>query len=116
MGTHLIPREISGDARILYVFTTKGFLFAMVGFLIGLIFKGILGLFKATFVGWIVLVAFTLIGWAIGQANLPDSNANSFFKKVGGEPIDALIMRYFKFNKNKKIYVNKVAVEKDVEK
>ena len=26
MGTHLIPREIDGDARILLFFTPKGFL------------------------------------------------------------------------------------------
>ena len=39
MGTHLIPREIDGDGRILYIFTGKGFLFALIGMAIGAIIK-----------------------------------------------------------------------------
>ena len=36
MGTHLIPREIDGDARILLIFTPKGFLGILLGFIPGI--------------------------------------------------------------------------------
>lgn len=112
MGTHLIPREVSGEGRILYVFSAKGFIFALVGLGIGTIFHSMFSAMGANLVGWIILAIFTLIGWGIGQGKVPDSNANSFFRKVGGENIDAIIVRWFKFNKAKKIYVSKITKEK----
>lgn len=107
MGTHLIPREVSGEGRILYIFTPKGFLYALIGLAIGTVIKTFIDSFGATIVGWTVLVVFTLIGWAIGQGSIPDSNANTFFRKVGGVPIDEIIKRYIKFSKNRKIYITK---------
>lgn len=115
MGTHLIPREISGDGRILYIFTGKGFLFTLGGLAIGFVFKAFLSAFGAGIVGWIVMALFALIGWAIGQGVIPDTNATSFFRKVGGLPIDTIIKRFFKFNRTKKIYVTKVTAEKKAE-
>ena len=38
MGTHLIPREIDGDARILLIFTPKGFICTLIGVAIGAFF------------------------------------------------------------------------------
>ncbi len=113
MGTHLIPREVSGEGRILYVFTPKGFLYALIGLGVGTVVKSLLSVTGADIVGWTVLVILTLIGWAIGQGKIPDSNANAFFRKVGGVPIDTVIKRFLKFNKNKKIYVTKVTNEKE---
>lgn len=113
MGTHLIPREVSGEGRILYVFTPKGFLYALIGLAVGTVAKTIISVTGADIVGWVVLGVFTLVGWAIGQGKIPDSNANAFFRKVGGVPIDTVIKRYMKFNKNRKIYVTKVLEEKE---
>ena len=113
MGTHLIPREVSGEGRILYVFTPKGFLYALIGLGVGTVVKSLLSVTGADIVGWAVLVILTLIGWAIGQGKIPDSNANAFFRKVGGVPIDTVIKRFLKFNKNKKLYVSKVTNEKE---
>ena len=90
MGTHLIPREVSGEGRILYVFTPKGFLYALIGLGVGTVVKSLLSVTGADIVGWAVLVILTLIGWAIGQGKIPDSNANAFFRKVGGVPIELL--------------------------
>ena len=111
MGTHLIPREVSGEGRILYVFTGKGFLFALIGLAIGAIFKAIFDAFGAGIAGWIFLAVFTLIGWGLGQGVIPDVNTNNFFRKVGGLSVDTVIKRYFKFNREKKIYVTKVVKE-----
>lgn len=113
MGTHLIPREVSGEGRILYVFTPKGFLYALIGLVIGTVVKSFISITGADVVGWTALVVFTLIGWAIGQGKIPDSNANAFFRKVGGVPIDTVIKRFIKFNRNKKIYITKALDKKE---
>lgn len=115
MGTHLIPREVSGEGRILYIFTPKGFIYTLIGLAIGAMMKSFLDVIGAKMVGWVIMAVFALIGWAIGQGKIPDSSANSFFKKTGGEPIETVIKRYFKFNKSKKIYITK-AVNEDINK
>ena len=112
-SSHLIPREIDGDGRILYIFTPKGFLFALIGLAIGAAFKSVLDAFSVGIVGWILLIIFTLIGWAIGQGVVPDVNSNALFRKVGGVPVDTLIKRFVKFNQTKKIYVTKITKEKE---
>ena len=38
MGTHLIPREVEGEGRILIIFTMKGFIGTLIGIGIGSIF------------------------------------------------------------------------------
>ena len=112
MGTHLIPREVSGEGRILYVFTAKGFFFTLIGLAVGAVLKMLIDATGVAIVGWIVLALFALIGWLIGQGVLPDVNTNNFFRKVGGLSVDTIIKRYFKFNREKKIYVTKVTDEK----
>lgn len=112
MSSHLIPREIDGDGRILYIFTAKGFLFALIGLAIGAAIKTVLDAFGAGLVGWIIIIIFTLIGWGIGQGVVPDVNSNSFFRKVGGVSVDTIIKRFIKFNQTKKIYVTKITDEK----
>lgn len=112
MSSHLIPREIDGDGRILYIFTAKGFAFALGGLAIGAGIKAVFDAFGASIVGWIILIVLTLIGWGIGQGVVPDVNSNSFFRKVGGVPIDTIIKRFFKFNQGKKIYVTKITEDK----
>ncbi len=115
MGTHLIPREVSGEGRILYIFTPKGIAYALVGLVIGLVFRNLFEIVGASLVGWTVAILFALIGWAIGQGKIPDSSTNTFFRKVGGEPIETVIKRFIKFNRAKKIYVNKIVNEENKE-
>lgn len=64
-------------------------------------------MFKSSFViGAIITGVFAFIGFAIGTFKIPESNAFEITKKAGGEPIDEVIIRYFKFkNKKNKIYV-----------
>ena len=44
MGTYNLPRNVKGEGRILFVFTGKSFIYAIVGGGIGLIFYGIFSL------------------------------------------------------------------------
>ena len=105
MGTHLIPREIDGDARILLIFTPKGFIGTLIGIGIGTIFHSLATALGATLVGWVLLGICALIGLIIGQVKVPESNAFPLFKKVGGKYIREVIVDYFAFKKKRKIYV-----------
>ena len=105
MGTHLIPREIDGDARILLIFTPKGFFGILIGLIPGIFLHQLFSAFGASVVGWIALGICAVVGWVIGQMKMPESRAFDIFKKTGGEYIKDVIINYFKFKKNKKYYV-----------
>ena len=89
MGTHLIPREVEGEGRILIIFSMKGFVGTLVGIGIGAFFKWLFTLVHADIIGWIFLVICALIGFIIGQVKLPMSNSFDLFKKVGAEVVSA---------------------------
>ena len=62
----------------------------------------------------IFVVLFAGIGFAVGTFKIPEINNFEFAKKVGGESIDNVILRYIKFKqKNNKIYVYKEEDTKD---
>lgn len=121
MGTHLIPREVDGDARILLIFTPKGFLGTLIGLFFGAIFFSIASAMKAVIVGWVLLGICVAIGFIIGQMKIPESNAFSLFKKTGGEYVRDIIMKYMAFRKKRRIYLydetdyQKEKIETDVE-
>jgi len=107
MKVHEIPRDYKGEGRILYIFTTKGLVFttagAGIGWIIYFITKNIFGTSK---IGLICMLIFGVIGYIIGTLKIPDNSSVKMLKKVGGEKIDQVIMRYIKFKKKKnKIYV-----------
>lgn len=108
MGTYNIPRNVKGEGRILFIFSTKAFLYTLAGIGIGLPFYFILNSLKMTIIGIIVIVLFGLIAFSIATFKIPNSNAFKITKDAGGENIDDVIKRYakFKFAKNK-IYVYK---------
>lgn len=104
MGTHLIPREIDGDARILLIFTPKGFLGLLIGFIPGIFLYQICAAFGATILAWVLLALCAGIGFVIGQVKMPESRAFDLFRKTGGSYIKDVISNYFKFKKNRKYY------------
>ena len=65
MGTHLIPREIDGDARILLIFTPKGFIGTLIGIGIGAFFYSFAAAFGAALVGWVLLAICAIIGFIV---------------------------------------------------
>lgn len=106
MGTYNLPRNVKGEGRILFIFTGKSFLYAIVGGGVGLLFYFIFSLVKLNMIGIIITVAFALIGFIIGTFKMPDIAKFEFTKKTGGEAIDDIIKRAIKFKtKGKKIYV-----------
>ena len=111
MGTHLIPREVDGDARILLVFTPKGFGGMLIGLVPGIIFQQLIALTGLKIVSYVVLAIFMAIGFAIGQLRMPESRAFDLFRKTGGLYIRDVIKYYFAFKKNRKFYVYDIDVK-----
>lgn len=104
MGTYNLPRNVKGEGRILFIFSTKGLITTCIGGGIGLIFYAIFSLFGLKMVGIIITLIFAAIGYAIGMLKVPNTNGLEITKKTGGENIDEVIMRYIKFKTNKKKY------------
>ena len=104
MGTYTIPRNYKGETRILYIFTTKSLITTAVGALLGSIFLLIFMVMGMKMVGVIAMAIFAVIGWMVGAIKIPTIAALPITKKIGGEPLGEIIIRYFKFKKTRKIY------------
>lgn len=104
MGTYTIPRNYKGETRILYIFTTKSLITTAVGALLGSIFLLIFMMCNMKTVGVVVMAVFALIGWMVGAIKIPTIAALPITKKIGGEPLGEIVIRYFKFKKTRKIY------------
>ncbi len=104
MGTYYIPRNYKGETRILYIFTVKSLITTAIGALVGSIFFFIFSAMAMKMVGIILMALFALIGWAVGALKIPTIVAIPITKKIGGEPLGEIIMRYIKFKKSRKIY------------
>lgn len=108
MGTYNLPRNVKGEGRILFIFTGKSLIYAVVAGIVGILFYFILSLFNLNIVGLAIIAGFALIGFAIGTFKVPDISKFEFTKKTGGENIDDIIKRAIKFKtKGKKIYIYK---------
>ena len=116
MNTYNIPRDVKGEGRILFIFSTKALIYTGIGCGIGLIFYLLFSMLKIDFVGIIMIVILGLLGYIIGTFKVPNSDNFAFTKKTGGENIDDVIKRAFKFQKNKKIYLYTIDETKTVEK
>lgn len=104
MGTYYIPRNVKGETRILYIFTTKALLTTFAGALIGVIIYLILSMVGLKVVGIACIAILAIIGYGIGIIKIPTLSGIAFTKKIGGEDLGEIILRYFKFSTNKKIY------------
>ena len=114
MQTYEIPRNYKGEGRILYIFSTKALIYTAVGIFAGLIFYFIFNLIGLTTIGIIITIFFGLIGFVVATFKVPDSNKFKFTQKTGGENIDTVILRWFKFKQKKnRIYINVKEETKD---
>ena len=104
MGTYYIPRNYRGESRILYIFTVKSLITTAVGALLGSIFLFIFQAMGMKAVGFIIMGFFALVGFAIGALKIPTVVGIPITKKIGGEPIGEIIIRYIKFRQKRKIY------------
>ncbi len=104
MGTYYIPRNYKGETRILYIFSIKSLITTVLGALIGLIFYFLLMLLGLKKVGIVLLVIWAVIGYCIGALKIPTIVGLPVTKKIGGESVSDIIIRYIKFKKNRKVY------------
>ena len=106
MGTYNLPRNVKGEGRILFVFSTKALIYTTIGAVIGAVFYFIFNLIGMKTLGIIFILLFGVIGFVIATFKVPDSTAFEITKKTGGENIDDVIKRYVKFKTEKgKIYI-----------
>ena len=106
MNTYNIPRNVKGEGRILYVFSTKALIYTFVGLCVGLVFNFIFKLIGLSTVGIILLVVCGVLGFVIATFKVPDTTAFEITKKTGGENIDDVIRRAIKFKmEHNKIYL-----------
>ena len=101
MGTYNIPRNLKGEGRILFIFSTKSLICSGIGALFGGIFYLIFSLIGLSTVGLIIVVAFAAIGFGIGTFKIPKITNFQFTSKVAGENIDVVIRRWVKFKTKK---------------
>ncbi len=114
MGTYELPRNVKGEGRILFIFTTKSLIYTVVAAGIGLLFYFIFSMLNMTVVGIAIVAIFALIGFLIGTFKMPEIGKFEFTKKTGGENIDDIIIRAIKFKtKGKRIYVYKEGENND---
>ncbi|MBQ2917509.1 MAG: PrgI family protein [Clostridia bacterium] len=106
MGTYNLPRNVKGEGRILFIFSTKSIVTTSIGALFGLIFYFIFNIIGLKMIGIIITLIFAAIGYSIGMLKVPETNGLEITRKTGGENIDDVLKRYIKFKKNnKKLYV-----------
>lgn len=106
MGTYNLPRNVKGENRILFIFTTKSLISTVIGIAAGLIFYFIFSLINLTVVGIVIVVLFALIGYSIGMLKIPNIGVFKNSKKIAGESLDDIILRAIKFkNKKNRLYV-----------
>ncbi|MGN1326842.1 MAG: hypothetical protein ACI4VQ_01995 [Clostridia bacterium] len=106
MGTYNLPRNVKGEGRILFIFSTKSLIYTAVGAGVGLIFYLIFTLLHLRIVGIVCVVILALVGYIIGMLKVPNIGALKATKVVGGENLDDVIKRAINFKrKRNKIYV-----------
>ena len=104
MATHYIPRNVKGEGRLLYIFSTKSLITTAIGGTIGFILFSIFSAVGVKMIGVILLAIFAVLGFAAGTVKIPAITGIKFTSKIAGDSIDDIVVRYIKFRINKKIY------------
>lgn len=104
MGTYYIPRDYKGESRILYIFSVKSLITTAIGAGVGAMFWLLFKSIALDKVGIVIMAIFAVLGYIIGAVKIPTIVAIPVTKKIGGEPISEIIIRYIKFKKKRKMY------------
>ena len=106
MGTYNIPRNVKGEGRILYIFSTKALVYTFIGAAVGGLFYLIFDTIGFSMIGLIFVVIFGIIGFSIATFKVPKIRMIKSINDISGENIDEIIKRYIKFrSKKQKRYV-----------
>ena len=82
MATHNIPRDVKGEGRILFIFTTKSLIFAVGGLVIGLLISTLFSfMIKSFYIKLIIDVLFAARGYGIAMLKVPESNRFEITRK-----------------------------------
>ena len=106
MGTYYIPRNVKGESRILVIFSVKTLITTAIGAGVGLPLFLIIKATGALIPALVELIIFGAIGYAVGAVKIPYLSGIPFTKNIAGDSIDDIVIRYIKFRKSRKIYVN----------
>ena len=108
-GPYNIPRNYKGESKILFIFSTKSFIYTAIGAIIGIGLNYLFGFLKIRYIGVVCILLFGILGFILGTLKIPEISGMKFTQKVGGEYLDEIIKRWikFKFVNKKKIYVYK---------
>lgn len=108
-GSYVVPRNVKGESRLLYIFTIKSFIatlaFGLSGLGIWFLIQTLAGFTSSIFVTIAVVAVFAGIGYALATVKIPDIPMMGALRKAGGENIGAMLIRLVTFRKKKKIYV-----------
>lgn len=106
-GPYYIPRNVKGEGRILYIFSTKALIYTGIGAGIGAILYFIFNMLGLWLIGFLFVILFGFIGFVIGTFKVPKINTFEATRKTNGENIDDVIKRTIKFKMNKKkLYIH----------
>ena len=83
MGTYNLPRNVKGEGRIFFIFSTKGLITTCVGAVLGLPFYFIFEALKLEMVGIIITIALAAVGFAIGMLKVPNTDGLEITRKTG---------------------------------
>jgi len=105
--SYTIPRDTKGEGKILMIFSKKAFLWTIACACAGLVtIYPICAILGYSLIGLVGILIFGLIGFVIGSCKMPDSQNFEILRKTGGEDIDEILFRLYKFKKRgKKIYL-----------
>ncbi len=103
--TYSVPRNVKGETRLLYIFSTKSLIFTIIGAACGIPLFLILSKLISTIVGIIAVFICAAIGYGIGVLKVPDSPMFGNLRKAGGENVSDILIRTITFQKRKKIYI-----------
>ena len=82
MATYQIPRNVKGESRILFIFSTKALIYTGISGAVGLIFYVIISAMGMKVAAIIVTVAFALIGFVVGTFKIPEIGSLKFTTKT----------------------------------
>ena len=105
MGTYYIPRNVKGETRILNIFTIKALITTAAGIIIGTVLYLVFSMIGLKKIGIASIIILGVIGYGIGMIKIPTLSGIKITKKIGGEPLSEIIIRYFKFLKSRKTYI-----------
>ena len=106
MKIYNLPRNVKGEGRILFIFTTKSIIYTAISATIGIVLYLLFKAVELNTVGIVLLVIFALIGFIIGTAKVPGIVGINWAKKNAGERLDDILKRGIDFKrKGSKIYI-----------